>query len=148
MMHLARELCGGQICITPDAAMFEHPDAGPWLAKFYTINERWQAEDRRKLLAFARDLLNSDYAGHRLTFQLFAQSAPLRPPRRGLPQLRLGRAARLRPPLRRPLGSRDRRPRRPGRLRRADGNIGTPCHLGLDATLLVEDLRFGKGNLR
>ena len=76
MMHLARELCGGQICITPDAQMFEHPDAGPWLAKFYTINERWQAEDRRKLLAFARDLLNSDYAGHRLTFQLFAQSPP------------------------------------------------------------------------
>ena len=76
MMHLARELCGGQICITPDAAMFEHPDTGPWLAKFYTINERWQAQDRRKLLAFARDLLNSDYAGHRLTFQLFAQSPP------------------------------------------------------------------------
>ncbi len=36
----------------------------------------WVAEDRRKLLAFARDLLNSDYAGHRLTFQLFAQSPP------------------------------------------------------------------------
>jgi len=34
------------------------------------------AEDRRKLLAFARALLNSDYAGHRLTFQLFAQSPP------------------------------------------------------------------------
>ena len=34
------------------------------------------AEDRRKLLVFARDLLNSDYAGHRLTFQLFAQSPP------------------------------------------------------------------------
>ena len=33
-------------------------------------------EDRRKLLAFARDLINSDYAGHRLTFQLFAQSPP------------------------------------------------------------------------
>jgi 4-hydroxyphenylacetate 3-monooxygenase len=34
------------------------------------------AVDRRKLLVFARDLLNSDYAGHRLTFQLFAQSPP------------------------------------------------------------------------
>ena len=34
------------------------------------------SEDRRKLLAFARDLLNSDYAGHRLTFQLFAQAPP------------------------------------------------------------------------
>jgi 4-hydroxyphenylacetate 3-monooxygenase len=40
------------------------------------VNEEWVAEDRRKLLAFARDLLNSDYAGHRLTFQLFAQSPP------------------------------------------------------------------------
>lgn len=28
------------------------------------------------MLTFTRDLLNSDYAGHRLTFQLFAQSPP------------------------------------------------------------------------
>src|SRR5688500_11356024 len=26
MMHLARELCGGQICVTPDSAAFEDPD--------------------------------------------------------------------------------------------------------------------------
>jgi 4-hydroxyphenylacetate 3-monooxygenase len=76
MMHIARELCGGQICVTPDKASFESPDTKPWLDKFYSINEQWVAEDRRKLLAFARDLLNSDYAGHRLTFQLFAQSPP------------------------------------------------------------------------
>lgn len=76
MMHIARELCGGQICITPDVASFRDPEAGPWLDKFYTLNDNWQAEDRRKLLAFARDLLNSDYAGHRLTFQLFAQAPP------------------------------------------------------------------------
>ena len=47
-----------------------------WLDKFYSINDDWQADDRRRLLAFARDLLNSDYAGHRLTFQLFAQAPP------------------------------------------------------------------------
>ena len=76
MMHTARELCGGQICITPDAAAFDDPDVGAWLDKYYSINDNWVAEDRRKLLAFARDLLNSDYAGHRLTFQLFAQSPP------------------------------------------------------------------------
>jgi 4-hydroxyphenylacetate 3-monooxygenase len=76
MMHITRELCGGQICVTPDAAAFSDPDTAPWLSKFYTVSEQWQAEDRRKLLAFARDLLNSDYAGHRLTFQLFAQSPP------------------------------------------------------------------------
>jgi 4-hydroxyphenylacetate 3-monooxygenase len=76
MMHTARELCGGQICVTPDAAAFEAPETKPWLKKYYSINEQWVAEDRRKLLAFARDLINSDYAGHRLTFQLFAQSPP------------------------------------------------------------------------
>jgi 4-hydroxyphenylacetate 3-monooxygenase len=76
MMHIARELCGGQICVTPDQAAFADPETAPWLAKFYNVNEHWLAEDRRKLLALARDLLNSDYAGHRLTFALFAQSAP------------------------------------------------------------------------
>jgi 4-hydroxyphenylacetate 3-monooxygenase len=76
MMHLARELCGGQICVTPDAATFANPETKPWLDKFYTINDQWVADDRRKLLALGRDLLNSDYAGHRLTFQLFAQSPP------------------------------------------------------------------------
>ena len=76
MMHLARELCGGQICITPDAASFANPEIGGWLEKYYAINEDWVAEDRRKLLALARDLLNSDYAGHRVTFELFAQSPP------------------------------------------------------------------------
>ncbi len=75
-MHLARELCGGQICVTPDFAAFKDEEAGSWLEKFYTVNSDWVADDRRRLLAFARDLLNSDYAGHRLTFQLFAQSPP------------------------------------------------------------------------
>jgi 4-hydroxyphenylacetate 3-monooxygenase len=75
-MHIARELCGGQICITPDSASFDAPEIGRWLEKYYSINDNWAAEDRRKLLAFARDLLNSDYAGHRLTFQLFAQAPP------------------------------------------------------------------------
>ena len=76
MMHLARELCGGQICVTPDSATFAHPETKPWMDKYYSINDNWVADDRRKLLAFARDLLNSDYAGHRLTFQLFAQAPP------------------------------------------------------------------------
>ena len=73
MMHLARDLCGGQLCVTPDAASFASPETGSWLQKYYRVGET-DADDRRKLFAFARDLLNSDYAGHRLTFQLFAQS--------------------------------------------------------------------------
>jgi 4-hydroxyphenylacetate 3-monooxygenase len=73
MMHLTRDLCGGQLCVTPDAASFAAPEPGKWLHKYLAIGDI-EAEDRRKLFAFARDLLNSDYAGHRLTFQLFAQS--------------------------------------------------------------------------
>ena len=73
MMHLARDLCGGQLCVTPDAASFASPETGPWLQKYYRVGE-FGGDERRKLFAFARDLLNSDYAGHRLTFQLFAQS--------------------------------------------------------------------------
>ena len=76
MMHITRELCGGQICVTPDAAAFSDGESSEWLQKFYSINDNWVADDRRKLLSVARDLLNSDYAGHRLTFQLFAQSPP------------------------------------------------------------------------
>jgi 4-hydroxyphenylacetate 3-monooxygenase len=74
MMHIARELCGGQICVTPNEAAFAGGGSREWLEKFYSLNDNWQAEDRRKLLAFARDLLNSDYAGHRLTFVQFAQA--------------------------------------------------------------------------
>ena len=76
MVHLARELCGGQICVTPDYADFHNTDTQPWLKKFYSISDKWSSEDRRRLLAFGRDLLNSSYAGHKLTFQLFAQSPP------------------------------------------------------------------------
>jgi 4-hydroxyphenylacetate 3-monooxygenase len=60
--------------VTPDFAAFESPETKPWTDKYYTLNDEWQAEDRRKLLAFARDLISSDYAGHRLAFQMFAQS--------------------------------------------------------------------------
>ena len=74
MMHVARELCGGQICVTPNVAAFEADGSGDWLKKFYTLNDNWQSDDRRKILAFARDLLNSDYAGHRLAFAQFAQA--------------------------------------------------------------------------
>jgi 4-hydroxyphenylacetate 3-monooxygenase len=73
-INTARDLCGGQICVTPDIAAFEDETTKPWLQKYYTLNDEWLAEDRRKLLAFARDLISSDYAGHRLAFQMFAQS--------------------------------------------------------------------------
>ena len=74
IMHIARELCGGQLCVTPNYSTFVSGETRNWMDKFYSLNDNWFAEDRRKLLAFARDLLNSDYAGHRLTFVQFAQA--------------------------------------------------------------------------
>src|SRR6202012_1497995 len=50
LMHIARELCGGQICITPDAAAFAAPETKPWLEKYYSVNENWVAGGRRKTL--------------------------------------------------------------------------------------------------
>ncbi len=76
MMHLTRDLCGGQLCLSPDAAMFSSPEVGDLMEKYYAIADRVDAEERRRFLAYARDLLNSDLAGHRTTFQLFAQSPP------------------------------------------------------------------------
>jgi 4-hydroxyphenylacetate 3-monooxygenase len=75
MMHLVRDLCGCQVSLMPSASTFRDPEAGPWLEKYFRVGDV-EAEERRKLFAFARDLVNSDYAGHRLTFQLFAQSPP------------------------------------------------------------------------
>ena len=75
VMHLVRDLCGCQVSLMPSKAMFDSPGAGDWLRKYFTIGEI-PAEERRKLFVLARDLLNSDYAGHRVTFELFAQSPP------------------------------------------------------------------------
>jgi 4-hydroxyphenylacetate 3-monooxygenase len=73
MLHIARDLCGGQISVMPDAATFAHPVPGKHLEKYFRIGDI-EADERRRFMALARDMLNSNYAGHRLTFQLFAQS--------------------------------------------------------------------------
>lgn len=75
MAHLTRELVGGQLAVTPDAATFRDPETREYMEKYYSVGG-WAAEDRAKLLYFARDLLNSSYAGHKVTFELFAQSPP------------------------------------------------------------------------
>ena len=77
-MHIARELCGGQICVSLNVAMFESPETKPWMNKYHTINEHWVAEDQWKLLAFAWDLLNSDYASRQLTFHFLHNRPHLR----------------------------------------------------------------------
>ena len=75
-MHIARELCGGPDLRHARRRHVPRPGDRALDGEVLPDQRAWMAEDRRKLLAFARDLLNSDYAGHRLTFQLFAQSPP------------------------------------------------------------------------
>ena len=40
MMHLARDLCGGQLCVTPSAATFQDPEVGPLLDKYLRDRRR------------------------------------------------------------------------------------------------------------
>lgn len=75
MAHVARELVGGQLAVTPDSVTLSDPAIKDYIDKYYSVGE-WSSEERGKLLYFARDLLNSSYAGHKTTFELFAQSPP------------------------------------------------------------------------
>lgn len=75
MAHLTRELCGGQLAVTPDSATMADPQIKEYIDKYYSVGQ-WSAEYRSKLLYFARDLLNSSYGGHMVTFERFAQSPP------------------------------------------------------------------------
>lgn len=75
MAHVARELVGGQLAVTPDSVTISDPAIKDYIDQYYSVGE-WSAEERGKLLYFARDLLNSSYAGHKTTFELFAQSPP------------------------------------------------------------------------
>lgn len=75
MAHLARELVGGQLAVTPDMETMTDPQIKEYIDRFYSVGE-WSAEERAKLLYFARDMVNSSYAGHQITFELFAQSPP------------------------------------------------------------------------
>ena len=90
MMHLARELCGGQICVTPDLACFEDQESGPWLEKYYSVNENWQAEDRRKASGLCPGSTELGLRWPPTDFPAFCTGATLCAPRRGLPQLWLG----------------------------------------------------------
>ena len=75
IVHTVRDVAGCQMSLIPSAAQFSDPETAPWLSKYFAVGSV-DAEERRKLLAFGRDLVNSEYATHRLAFQLFAQSPP------------------------------------------------------------------------
>lgn len=76
MTQIVRELCGGQMSLVPGTAAFEAPETADWLQKYFTAGEDAPGEDRRRLMAFARDLIDSAHAGHMLSFRTFGQAPP------------------------------------------------------------------------
>ena len=89
MMHVGRELCGGQICVTPDFAAFQDPETAPWLENYYTINEDWRSEDQRPARLRARP---AQLRLRRSPADLPALRAiaAFCPPHRGLPEISTG----------------------------------------------------------
>lgn len=59
-MNVTRDLCGGQLSLMPSAAALYSHKTGDWLREYSTLIEDCTAEERRKLMAFAHDLVRSD----------------------------------------------------------------------------------------
>ncbi len=94
MMHIARELCGGQICITPDAATFADPRrravAGEVLLHQRQLGGRRPSQAPRVRPRPAQQRLR----GTSPDVPALRPVAAFRAARRRLPQLRLRRSAR------------------------------------------------------
>ncbi len=121
MMHLARDLCGGQLCVTPSAAAFAAPDTGPLLHKKYlAVGERRRRGAPQAVRVRARP---AEFRLRRPPPDLPAVRAVagVRAPAGRLQQLRLRGPGGAGPPLRRPVRERRRRWRgrraRPGPAR-------------------------------
>ena len=110
MMRVCRELCGGQICVTPISwrSRTRKPHRG---SKSTTRSTKIGVRRTGRAGSPSRDPLNSNYAGHRLTFRLFAQSPPFAHLTTVYRKFRLGRTAPLRPQVRWPFGPGARRHR-------------------------------------
>jgi 4-hydroxyphenylacetate 3-monooxygenase len=73
MVHILREIAGGQIVMLPDQAMLEHPQTGPDIRKFFAAGSR-TAEARLPMMHLARELTASAAAGRTQAYQLFAET--------------------------------------------------------------------------
>jgi len=73
MVHILREIAGGQIVMLPDQAMLDHPQTGPDIRKFFAAGSR-TAEARLPMMHLARELTASAAAGRTQAYQLFAET--------------------------------------------------------------------------
>ena len=105
MMHVARELCGGQICVTPDHAMFDASRDGALDAE--VLHGERRLDGGRPSPAPGPGARSPELRLRRAPAHVPAVCpvAAVCTPRGRLPQLRLRRPARRRAPCRRALGA-------------------------------------------
>ncbi len=73
IVHLLREIIGGQPVMLPDEAMLNDPATGADILKFFRVGEV-DAETRIRVMHLARELSASAYAGRMQAYQLFAET--------------------------------------------------------------------------
>jgi 4-hydroxyphenylacetate 3-monooxygenase len=76
IIHIARELCGGQPPLTAGHGTFFMDELRELADRYYTLSDEWTYERRHKLIAITNDALNSEYSNYRLNFYMFAHSPP------------------------------------------------------------------------
>ena len=96
MMHLARDLCGGQICVTPDAASFRRPRDRP-LAREVLPDRRLGSRGPPQAARLRARPAQLRLRGPPADVPALRAVAAVRAPARRLPQLRLLGPARSRP---------------------------------------------------
>jgi len=73
MVQILVNLAGGQAVMLPDQAMFDSPDTGPDVRKYFATG-RATAEQRLQVLHLVQELTASGYAGRTRAYQLFAET--------------------------------------------------------------------------
>ncbi|NTA19854.1 4-hydroxyphenylacetate 3-hydroxylase N-terminal domain-containing protein [Agrobacterium tumefaciens] len=76
IIHITRELCGGQPPLTSGHDTFFMAEVRDISKKYYSLSDEWDHERRHKLISLTNDLLNSEYSNYRLNFYMFAHSPP------------------------------------------------------------------------
>ncbi len=116
MIHLARELCGGQICVTPDAAAFENPETAKWLQKYLHDQRRMDRRGPPQTHGFRPRSPQFGLCRPPPDLPTFCPGAPVRAFGGCLSHLRLERPARIRAEISGSLGSHLGRPQARGRV--------------------------------
>jgi 4-hydroxyphenylacetate 3-hydroxylase C terminal len=130
LMHITRELCGGQICVTPDPATFRNPETAPWMQILF--DQRYLAgRGPPKTIGICARCVEFGLCRTSVDVPVLCTILTIRQPCRGLPQLQLDRNVTSGTKIGGSVG-----PglaggvtcRRPDGPERADGNEGQPDH--------------------